>query len=331
MKSSFSPNKSKKEIYQEKYEASKQGGETFFPDTLVRDAIVALFVVLVIVTLAIVFRAPLEAPADPTSLTYNPRPEWYFLFFFEFLKLFPGWLEPVAAAIIPIVAVLLLMIIPFLDRGLERRWSRRKAMLGAGVLVVLILVVLEVLGAMSAPAVPAGEQAPLVQAGREVYRERNCSYCHSIHGVGSNIGPELGNIGGELSDEQIATYLENPDLMVPETLHPKFLFTPEELDALVAYLSTLGEQVSYSPQAVELYQENCSACHIINGEGGALGPELSTVGERRSLAFLEDFIRDPKAVLPGATMPSYKDSLTPEQIQDIAAYLYSLKGSSSSP
>ncbi len=331
MKSPFSPTKSRRETYLEEYEASKQGGETFFPDTLVRDAIVAFFVVAAIVVLAVIFRAPLEPPADPTSLTYNPRPEWYFLFFFEFLKLFPGWLEPVAAAIVPVLALLVLIIFPFLDRGPERRWSKRKFMVGTGILVVLLLAVLEVLGAKSAPGVPAGEIDPMVQMGREVYLERNCSYCHSINGIGSNIGPDLGGVGGELTKEQIATYLENPSTMVPETLHPKFLFTPEELNALVAYLSTLGASISYSPQAVELFQEHCGGCHMINGKGGTIGPDLSTVGERRSLAFLDAFISDPKSVLPGATMPSYKNTLTKEQIQDIAAYLYSLKGEAPSP
>ncbi len=81
MKPPFSSAKSKKEIYKEQYEASKQGGESFFPDTMARDAIVALGIVVVLFLLAIFFPASSEAPADPTTTTYNPRPEWYFLFF----------------------------------------------------------------------------------------------------------------------------------------------------------------------------------------------------------------------------------------------------------
>ena len=333
MRSPFASRKSKKEIYEERYAASKEGGEMFFPDTLVRDAIVALLVVGVIIALAFIFPATSEPPADPTSTTYNPRPEWYFLFFFQFLKFFPGSLEPVAAVVIPSLAILIFVSIPFLDRGLERRWSQRKRGIGIGTLAVLGFLALVVTGAMSAPAVPAGEESLLIQTGRGVYREINCAYCHSINGAGGNIGPDLSTVGSELDNEQLASYLENPHAMVPTTLHPKLQFTDEEMDALIAYLSTLGASVSYSAEAPQLYKQNCSGCHLINGEGGTLGPDLSTVGSRRPIGFLESFTSDPGSVLPGATMPAYKDSLTPEQIRDIAAYLYSLKGeaSSSSP
>jgi sulfur oxidation c-type cytochrome SoxX len=325
MRPAFSPGKNKKEIYQEEYEASKKGGESFYPETLVRDAIVAFVVVAVVITLALLFPATTEPPADPTSTTYNPRPEWYFLFFFQFLKLFPGWLEPVAAVVIPGIALLILLLVPFLDRKYERRWSQRKYVITLGGLVLSVLIALEVMGAMSAPAVPAGEESKLVQEGREVYQEINCSYCHSINEVGGNIGPDLSTVGGELDRDSLIIYLQNPHAMIPATLHPKLLFTDEELDALVEYLLTLGASVSYTTEAATLYEEKCSSCHMVNGKGGTLGPDLSGIGERRSLGFLEAFTANPDSVLPGATMPAYKDSLTPEQIKDIAAYLYSLK------
>ena len=289
-----------------------------------RDAIVALLLVATIIALAVIFPATSEPPADPTSTTYNPRPEWYFLFFFQFLKLFPGWLEPVAAVIIPALVLLILTLVPFLDRSFERRWSQRKYTLGIGVLAVSVLIVLGVAGAMSAPAVPAGEESPLVQTGREVYREINCAYCHSINEAGGNIGPDLSSIGSKLEKGEINTYLQNPHAMVPTTLHPKLLFTDEELEALTTYLLTLGAPVAYSIEAPALFEGNCSSCHMINGKGGTLGPDLSGIGERRSINFLEAFTIDPESVLPGATMPAYRDILTPEQIADIAAYLYSL-------
>ena len=204
-------------------------------------------------------------------------------------------------------------------------------MLGAGVLSILILIVLGVVGAMSAPAQPAGEESLLVQTGRGVYREINCAYCHSIGGVGGNIGPDLSGVGGQLDSKALLTYLHNPKAMVPATLHPKLLFTDEEMDALVAYLLTLGAPVSYSAEAPALVEKHCFSCHMINGKGGTLGPDLSGIGERRTINFLEAITSDAKSVLPGATMPAYRDVLSPEQIRDIAAYLSSLKGEESSP
>ena len=307
-------------------DAPTEGTKRGLTETLVRDAIVAALLVAVIIALAIIIPVTIEPPADPTSTTYNPRPEWYFLFFFQFLKLFPGWMEPIAAAIIPLLALIVLALVPFLDRGLERRWSRRKPIIGVGVVAVLVLIALEVAGATSAPAIPAGEETLLVQTGREVYKEINCGYCHSIGGLGGNIGPALSDTGSRLSDEELITYLQNPHAMVPATLHPKLLFTDEELEALVAYLLTLGAPVSYSAEAPVLFGEHCASCHIIDGKGGELGPDLSTVGERRTINFIEAFTADPKSVLPGVGMPTFHDVLAPEQIRDIAAYLSSLRG-----
>jgi sulfur oxidation c-type cytochrome SoxX len=326
MKERSEPEKSKKEVYQEAYDASKEGGESFFPYTLVKDAIMALVVVGGIIALAVLVPPTLEPPADPTSTTYNPRPEWYFLFFFQFLKLFPGSMEALAAIIIPLVVLALLALLPFLDRGLERRWSRRKGMIGIGLVAVILFVGLEVAGATSAPAQPAGEESREVQMGREVYQEINCAYCHTIDGVGGNLGPDLSGVGGQLGTDEIRVYLQNPNRMVPASLHPNLLFTEEEMDALVAYLVTLGATIEYSDQASIIFDQNCASCHMIEGQGGTLGPDLSAVGGHRSVNFLAAFTANPKAVLPGATMPAYKDVLSEAQISDIAAYLASQRG-----
>ncbi|MFC1917431.1 c-type cytochrome [Chloroflexota bacterium] len=330
MKLSSSSPKSKKEIYKEEYEATKKGGESFFPETLARDAVVALLVVGAIVALAIISPAQTEPPADPTSTTYNPRPEWYFLFFFQFLKFFPGSMEAIAAVVIPILAISILILIPLLDRNHERRLKKRKMTVGIGIIVILLFGYLEITGAATAPAIPAGEESLRVQQGREIYREINCSYCHSIGGIGGNIGPELGEVGRDLTEEQMAAYLQNPHAMVPSTLHPKLLFTEEEMEALVSYLTTLGAQYSYSEQAPELYQKECSSCHILNGQGGTIGPDLTGIGDRRTINFLEGFTSNPGSVLPGASMPAYSNKLTPEQIRDIAAYLYSQQSEAAS-
>jgi mono/diheme cytochrome c family protein len=319
------PPKTRKDAYRDKYDASKIGGESFFPDTIARDAIVALLVVGAVFALAIMFPAHSEPPADPASTTYNPRPEWFFLFFFQFLKLFPGSLEPVAAAIIPALALLILIFVPFLDRNPERRLAMRKRTVGIGSVALVFLVVLEVFGAMSAPAVPAGEESPLIQAGRDVYKQLNCAYCHSINEVGGAIGPDLSNTGATWDKETLITYLHNPDSMIPDTLHPKLLFTAEETEGLATYLLTLGAPVEFSERAVRLFEQHCSQCHVVNGVGGPLGPDLSSVGSRRSISFLEAFTRDPGSVISGSTMPAFRRTLSEEEIRDIAAYMYSLK------
>jgi mono/diheme cytochrome c family protein len=198
-------------------------------------------------------------------------------------------------------------------------------MVGIGGVAIAFLAVLEVAGAMSAPTVPAGEESPLIQAGRDVYGQLNCAYCHSIVGVGGAIGPDLSNTGAKWERDTLITYLHDPDSMIPETLHPKLLFTEEETEALATYLLTLGAPVEFSAQAPVLFEQNCASCHMVNGKGGTLGPDLSTVGSRRSISFLEAFTSDPGSVISGATMPGFRKVLSQEEIRDLAAYMYSLK------
>ncbi len=319
------PAKARKETYKQRYDAAKKGGEQFYPETISRDAIVALLIVAAIFVLATVLPATTQPPADPTSTNYNPRPEWYFLFFFQFLKLFPGYLEPVAAALVPAVALILLILFPLLDKNPDRRIAKRKAMLALGGVMIAVFIALEVGGALSAPGVPAGQESQQVQSGRLVYKQFNCSYCHAINGVGGAVGPDLSQTGVRWSTDNLSAYLTNPNSMIPKTLHPKLLFTSDELTNLTAYLLTLGAAVPFTAQAPQLFTQNCGGCHMLNGQGGNVGPDLTGVGSRRDYNFIDAFTSDPASVIPGATMPAFKKTLSAAQISDIAAYLYSQK------
>jgi ubiquinol-cytochrome c reductase cytochrome b subunit len=64
--------------------------------------------------------ANLDAPADPSSSDYPARPEWYFLSLFQMLKLFPGSREIIGTIVIPTALVVVMMLLPFLDRILPR-------------------------------------------------------------------------------------------------------------------------------------------------------------------------------------------------------------------
>ena len=75
--------------------------------------------------MAIVAKVPLERLADPTDTAYIPRPEWYFLFLFQMLKFFKGPMEIVGSMVLPGVAVLTLLLVPFIDRGPMIRLGKR--------------------------------------------------------------------------------------------------------------------------------------------------------------------------------------------------------------
>ena len=93
----------------------------------------ACVVLLIIILMSIVLGAELGPKADPTTTTYTPRPEWYFFFLFELLRVIkPPALVPLATIGVPTICMILLFLLPFYDRGPERRPERRPIATTAG-------------------------------------------------------------------------------------------------------------------------------------------------------------------------------------------------------
>jgi ubiquinol-cytochrome c reductase cytochrome b subunit len=89
----------------------------FWPDQVLKDSVAALGVLAVVLGLTVYYGgAELTAPADPANPYNAARPEWYFLFLFQFLKWFPGELELWGAFIIPGVVVTVLFLMPWIGR-----------------------------------------------------------------------------------------------------------------------------------------------------------------------------------------------------------------------
>lgn len=92
----------------------------FFPDLVLREALTAAALLAVLLLLATLTKPPLEEVANPTASGYVPRPEWYFLWLFQLLKYFKGSLEPLGTFLVPTVAIVLLLAVPFLDRRVPK-------------------------------------------------------------------------------------------------------------------------------------------------------------------------------------------------------------------
>src|ERR671931_642700 len=141
-------NNREKEQYLQEYEVLKKKGKPFFPYAVLKDSTMALVVVLVIATMALVLGAEQGPKADPTTTTYVPRPEWYFFFLFELLRVVkPPALTPLATIGIPTVCLILLIALPFYDRNPERRPERRPIATTAGILTIFAMGYLTYLGA----------------------------------------------------------------------------------------------------------------------------------------------------------------------------------------
>src|SRR5579864_1020108 len=102
-----------------------QPPKKFFPEQAFRDTVAIFIAFVTLFVMAVAVRVPLEQLADPTDTTYIPRPEWYFLFLFQTLKLFSGPLEVVGSVVLPGLAVLALLLVPFADRGRIRKVTQR--------------------------------------------------------------------------------------------------------------------------------------------------------------------------------------------------------------
>src|SRR6201995_2010396 len=119
-------NQREKEEYLREYAILKAKGKPFFPYAVAKDGAMACVVMAVIISMSLVLGAELGSKANPTTTTYVPRPEWYFFFLFEVLRVVkPPSLVPLATIGVPTICMILLFLLPFYDRGPERRPERR--------------------------------------------------------------------------------------------------------------------------------------------------------------------------------------------------------------
>ena len=231
-------NVEEKERYLREYSILKAQGKPFFPYAVAKDGAMACIVLAVIITMAIVFGAELGPKADPTTTTYVPRPEWYFFFLFELLRVIkPPVLTPVATVGVPTLCMVLLFLLPFYDRNPERRPERRPIATSAGILVIIAMGYLTYLGAAAgSPNEVDMVVAPQHEKGKQVLAQSGCLACHKIGENGNDgPGPELTEIADKLPRQGIAQTLRNPTAPMPSYSD----LPPEQFNALVDFLGTL--------------------------------------------------------------------------------------------
>lgn len=253
------PEDERRRRYLARYEELKRQGEPFFPNTVFKDALVSLLLFLILVALAALVGAPLEERADPTNAAYVPRPEWYFMFLFELLKYFPGEMEWVGVALLPGLAVLLLFLLPVLDRGPARHPRQRVLAMNLTVVSVLAVSFLTLRAYQVTPstvvtmlatgpqigsptrASPEPRLTPAQEAGRRIYQSQNCAACHQIRGAGGTAGPDLTRVGAQRDPAWLHEYIERPRDLNPQATMPGFLppLSHQEVEWLAQYLSTL--------------------------------------------------------------------------------------------
>ena len=233
----------------------KARGKPFYPYAMVEDTIMSLVVVGVIIGLAVLWKwtswsphhdgthqgllgPEYTAPADPGTTSFVPRPDWYFYFLFDLLRIFK-WPNSVFLGTVgvPTIALILLIGLPFYDLRFERRPSRRPLAMVGLVLTILSMAILTWKGATAKEAlateviadvphwVKAEKLPPAALPGARLFAVAGCTACHTYLGTGSsNLGaPDLTAIGTRnLGISFQIRHLQCPSCVNPGSPMPKF-------------------------------------------------------------------------------------------------------------
>ena len=131
-------------------EEIEHSDEIFYPSFLFKEIFVMMLIfILVAIILSLVFPVGLGDPADPTDNLFVPKPEWYFMSLYELLKFFPGKFEVIATAVIPAGGILVLFLLPFIDKRPEKRPTKRPLAMILMLLAVGAIIALTLIGILS--------------------------------------------------------------------------------------------------------------------------------------------------------------------------------------
>jgi len=254
----------KKNVH-EKYKIALQKGERFWPDSIFKDLLVSLAIFVLLIMLATFIGVPGEPKADPSDSAYVPKPEWYFLFLFKFLAVYGqipllGKIEWIATAVIPGLAILLLFILPLIDKNPYRHYSRRTMALGImGVFVVSMVVLTAISGV---PAI-SGDGGMSVMTLLQFLTGLVIPILAYIILVGSSfLAKKASAFASRL---QKWTAVTASVLMVLVAVIVVLLAPPAAPSAEVQVANTLTEQIIAGQ---DLYSINCVECHGPDGAGG---------------------------------------------------------------
>ncbi|MGD0498842.1 MAG: cytochrome b N-terminal domain-containing protein [Bryobacteraceae bacterium] len=313
----------------------------FYPDQTFKDTLAVFIAFAILFTMAVAVRVPLEQLADPSDTSYIPRPEWYFLFLFQTLKMLTGPLEVVGTVVLPGLALLALILTPFVDRGPMKRVAQRTVAIAFVALAVIGWTGLTAAAVATKPPETAAAQidysgptdwmqlSPEELAGVAYFRSESCGSCHVAGGNG--LGPDLAQGPVHRDAAWMIRHFKHPSDVRPGTSMPAIQLSDAQLNELAAFLLRLNPRnasaLQNAPEVVtrgaQIYQANqCGACHAVNGSGASVGPALNGLSKRRARSWVEQHFADPAKLSPGSMMPPYR--LSSSDMDAMVQYLFSL-------
>jgi ubiquinol-cytochrome c reductase cytochrome b subunit len=247
--------------------------ETFYPKQLVMDMGFAMLIIVVLGFLAYSLPIELGPKADPADTQFLPRPEWYYIPVFQYLKYWHGSTAVLGILIIPGIVGLLLVGLPFFDRSLERRPWKRPISVGLFTAILLGLGALgfvshrddlrnpgvaaqlkaqhdtteEFMKAKFEPEISGGTLAaqnvalanPEATKGKAIFERETCNACHGDGGVGSAAAPKLLGVGSKYDAVKLDALLRKPTDKMTAGGMPAVEIKDDEMKSLIAYLQSL--------------------------------------------------------------------------------------------
>ncbi|MGA2630500.1 MAG: c-type cytochrome [Terriglobia bacterium] len=175
----------------------------------------------------------------------------------------------------------------------------------------------------------------------EVYERYKCYVCHRFNGYGGTLAPDLSFEGSRAQRPWLVAFLKNPQTLRPTlTLRmPQFNMNDQEAATLTDYLAMVTQSPTvnlaginpkdFTPETIRLGKQlyevkyQCQSCHTIGSSGGYVGPNLSNIGVWMNAAWIEEWLKDPQALVPGTIEP--RRSLPEPEVKALTAYLMTLR------
>jgi ubiquinol-cytochrome c reductase cytochrome b subunit len=251
-----------------------QKPELFYPRQVLMDLSLTALLIIGLGLLCFFLPVQLGPPANPADAQYIPRPEWYYLPIFQWLKYWHGAASVVGILVIPTILVAAVVAVPFLDRSIERRPWKRPVAMGAYAFVLFALFGLglrsqhldkhdpgvaqqlakqktEEKEYMRKPFEPELSSAslaaanvvladPLAAKGKTIFEAQSCNACHGDGGVGTAAGPTLLKVGAKFPPDRLAELLKHPTAKMIAGGMPPVDLPPDNLKALIAYLNSFN-------------------------------------------------------------------------------------------
>jgi ubiquinol-cytochrome c reductase cytochrome b subunit len=298
----------------------------FWPDQAFKDAVAGSAVFFLLIVLSVLLPPQYSGMADPLDVSYIPKPEWNFLFLYESLKYFHGRLEPVGTVGIPTVLVLILVLLPFIDRNPERNPLKRPVAMLCALILAGIVVAISVIGYLS----PGFAEAPVKPATGTSQKGPS-----SLASLGKTFSVSASEAARPLSAKPVSAAAAAPEnKAAPETAGD------HGIPGKAAYV--IGSAV----RGAEIFKKSCSSCHgpegvaTVPNPGSTDGkvPDLSPIDREDYSADAQTFaeIIDryiqhgsvPAGPNPAIRMPAFGDTntLTQQEIANVEAYVLQLNG-----